>query len=207
MSLATNYEEFKREVELIIKQNPLECELYSIVAAIVREAVCAGKSISLRDVTLLRKQSNNTNAEDRKYKTKDGLYGTVDFLLIHREYTYFSRKTNNILGGIEVKALHESLDRFTRQKSGLFVGAVTTFKSMIYTNGLKWKLYKYQPNEEDKYKLEWAVELGQYCEEDGLLKSKNAVISDKDIVKWKDASEWDNLLCKLREINWCSNSR
>lgn len=41
MSVANDFNAYKRELDLIVKQNPIECELYSIIAAILREIFSA----------------------------------------------------------------------------------------------------------------------------------------------------------------------
>jgi hypothetical protein len=54
MSLANDFRIYKEEIELIRAQNRVECDLYSIVASIVRERKSSEK-ISLRDVTTRRR--------------------------------------------------------------------------------------------------------------------------------------------------------
>lgn len=51
MSLANNFEEYKKEIDLIINQNSVEVELYSIIANMIREV---HNNISLRDVSTRR---------------------------------------------------------------------------------------------------------------------------------------------------------
>lgn len=63
MSLINSFDKFKREIELIIKQNPLECELYSIIASIIRERD-SSKNISLRDIFNIKSIYNNKNQQE-----------------------------------------------------------------------------------------------------------------------------------------------
>ena len=52
--LADKYETFKEEIELAMIQNCIvECELYSLLAKIIR-GTKSGKKISLRDVTSIK---------------------------------------------------------------------------------------------------------------------------------------------------------
>ena len=105
MSLANSFDEFKREIELIIKQNPLECELYSIIASIIRERDNS-KNISLRDVSNIKSTYNNQNQQDRMYRINDNKFRASDFLIIDPDYCYSASSKDKILGSIEVKSIY-----------------------------------------------------------------------------------------------------
>lgn len=66
MSIADEFELYRRELDLILIQNPIECELYSVIAAFLRNRENM-KIYSLRDVSARRKSTIGnkfrTNAE------------------------------------------------------------------------------------------------------------------------------------------------
>lgn len=142
MSLANSFDEFKREIELIIKQNPLECELYSIIASIIRERDNS-KNISLRDVSNIKSTYNNQNQQDRMYRINDNKFRASDFLIIDPDYCYSASSKDKILGSIEVKSIYLNLDSEITNNEDQFYGQLKSYKRLIYTNGLVWRLYEY----------------------------------------------------------------
>lgn len=200
MSIANNYNDFKREIELIVKQNPLECELYSIVATIIRERE-SSKNISLRDVSRITEHSKVLNPRDRKYKIQEEVYGSSDFLVINPEYHYSQRNTNFILGCIEVKAIYQKLDKSIEQNTNQFYGELETFKKMIYTNGIEWRLYEYDSDSQNQ-KLLWNIILGTYVLN---VTSYALKVSDTDQIKWNEVGEWNKLLNEIEKIEWDRN--
>jgi hypothetical protein len=202
MSIANNYYDFKREIELIIKQNPLECELYSIVATIIRERD-SSKNISLRDVSRITEQSDVINSKDRKYMTDEGNNGSSDFLVINTDYLYSQRNTNLILGCIEVKAIYLELDKGIEQKKEQFKGELKTFGKLIYTNGIEWRLYEYDSDLETQNLL-WKITLGKYVHG---KQSVDLKVSDTDYIEWNEVSEWYKLLNEIDKIKWDKNDK
>ena len=200
MSIANDYYDFKREIELIIKQNPLECELYSIIAAIIRERD-SSKNISLRDVSSLKEQSKVLNPRDRKFKIEEGVYGSSDFLAINPDYHYSQRKINLILGCIEVKAIYLDLDKSIEQNINQFNGELKTFGKLIYTNGIEWRLYEYDSDLENQ-KLLWDIILGTYVHKKTSVQSPDLTVSDIDYIEWNEVSEWNKLLNEIDKITW-----
>ncbi|MBZ9608217.1 hypothetical protein G9F73_010410 [Clostridium estertheticum] len=194
MSLANSFYDFKKEIDLIIKQNPLECELYSIIAAIIRERD-SSKSISLREVSALKLQTYDQNQTDRMYKINEAKYASSDFLIISLDYRYSERETKKILGVIEVKALYLNLEK--EKNSPQFNGELKTFGKLIYTNGIEWRFYEYN-SDLDKEELVWKVILGEYY----LLGQDKPKISDEDKIEWHDVSNWHLLLNKIDKIDW-----
>lgn len=196
MSLANSFDEFKREIELIIKQNPLECELYSIIASIIRERD-NNKNISLRDVSNIKSTYNNQNQQDRMYRINDNKFRASDFLIIDPDYCYSASSKDKILGSIEVKSIYLNLDSEITNNEDQFYGQLKSYKRLIYTNGLVWRLYEYD-SDSRKEKLLWEIELGEY-----ILCNKNSDrISCNDKVNWANVEEWYKLLTNLEEINW-----
>lgn len=136
---------YKDEVELIQAQNRVECDLYSIIAYILRLSK-QGKDISLRDVSIRR-----TTDFSKSFK---GNSGFPDFVIRTRE------KSENapILGAVEIKYIDLDLDleNYIEQLNG----HVNFYRQVIYTNGLKWRFYTW--DEFENAKLIWQVSLGKY---------------------------------------------
>ncbi|MCM1149773.1 MAG: hypothetical protein NC319_06780 [Butyricicoccus sp.] len=182
-----NFETYKREIDRIIRQNPLECELYSIIASVLRS--CNSSSdISIRDVTNLTNQSTVTNPEIRHYKMPDGTLATADFLFMDPKYKYSEKTQNRILGCCEIKALHIDLNGAIRNNPNQFKGELGTFHRLLYTNGIQWLYY-----EKTKKPL-WKIELGKYHLKDGPK------VSDEDYVEWNNDCPWEVLIENLNEM-------
>ena len=142
---SNNFTAYKDEIELIQAQNRVECDLYSVIAYIIRESK-QGKNISLRDVSARR-----TTDFSRPFK---GDAGFPDFVIRTRE------KSENaaILGAVEIKyiSLDLDLEDFIEQLNG----HIGFYKQVIYTNGIKWRFYNL-----DKYGNKtcvWEVLLGKF---------------------------------------------
>ena len=126
MLLLDRYEEYKDEIELIESQNRVECDLYSLIACLIRE--CDSKTcISVRDVSVRRETDFS-----RKYK---GYSGFPDFVIRER------KKSNDakIYGAIEIKYITEDLEleKYVEQLNG----HIDFYNQVIYTNGLEWRFY------------------------------------------------------------------
>lgn len=143
MSLTNSFAEYKEEIQLIQAQNPVECELYSIIACIVRNIEAGKKTdISLRDVSSRRETSLS-----RRYISETGF---PDFVVLSRDV-----KNSQILGAIEIKRIVVELDSHLEQLDG----HVRHFMRVIYTNGLEWRFYRF--NELKKSgELIWQISLG-----------------------------------------------
>lgn len=141
MSLANDFDEYKDEIELVQAQNRVECDLYSIIAQLIRESVQREK-ISLRDVSVRRETEIS-----RPFR---GPFGFSDFIIRTRE------KNNNAknLGAVEVKYITEDLD--SKKYSEQLKGHIEFYKRVIYTNGLEWRFYN--NNNPDK---NWKMSLGE----------------------------------------------
>lgn len=135
MSISTNFKEYQEELELIDMQNPVECDLYSIVAQIIRESL-VGKNVSLRDFTERR-----TSKISEYWKGESGF---TDFVIAKRERCVQPK----LYGAVEVKYLKVDLGKHMRQ----IAGHIKTFEKVIYTNGFTWRYYN--PN------LKWEITLG-----------------------------------------------
>ena len=117
---------YQKELKNIKLQNNIECELYSIVASIIRES---DENICLRDVTMRRR--TKTGEESRYY----GESGFPDFVVVSCE----ERGTPEILGAVEVKYLGKTC-RNEKDKKQL-EGHICTFNKVLYTNGLIWEFH------------------------------------------------------------------
>jgi len=144
MSLANDFYMYKDEIELIRAQNLVECDLYSIIACIIRERK-QGNEISLRDVSVRRK-TNFSN----QYR---GKLGFPDFVIRTRD------KSNDadILGAVEVKYVDEDLDLENHLEQ--LISHLDFYKRVIYTNGLKWRYYVIDEFQESN--VLWENELGE----------------------------------------------
>ncbi|URN93112.1 MAG: hypothetical protein NAG76_14835 [Candidatus Pristimantibacillus lignocellulolyticus] len=144
MSLANDFMMYRDEIELIRAQNLVECDLYSIIACIIRERK-QGNEISLRDVSVRRETDFS--------KRFRGNSGFPDFVIRTRD------KTNNanILGAVEVKYVDEDLDLENHLEQ--LIGHLDFYKRVIYTNGLKWRYYVIDEIQENN--VIWEIELGE----------------------------------------------
>lgn len=159
------FETYQDEIELIQAQNRVECDLYSIIAYIIRDGK-QGEDISLRDVSVRRETDFS-----RPFKGESGF---PDFVIRTRD------KNNNakVLGAIEVKYVTEDLD--LEKNLEQLNGHIISYKRVIYTNGLKWRFY-YEGN----FKNKWEIVLGEI--------SGNTIIW-KDNCQWKSLlHELDNI--------------
>lgn len=149
MSLANNFERYKDEIELIRAQNRVECDLYSIIACIIRERK-QGNKISLRDVSVRRETDFS-----RLFMGKSGF---PDFVIRTRD------KSNeaSILGAVEIKYVDENLDLENHLEQ--LSNHLDFYKRVIYTNGLKWRYYERDKSSENN--LLWETNLGEICNEE-----------------------------------------
>ena len=88
------FERYVKELKRIKLQNNIECELYSIIASIIREAN-KRNNICLRDVTVRRKSEKGLG------QSCYGDSGFPDFVIVSGE----EREDPRILGAVEVKYL------------------------------------------------------------------------------------------------------
>jgi len=172
MTLSNDFEIYKNEIKLILAQNPVECELYSIISCIIR-ARKNSANISLRDVSTRRRSELS--------KMFYGKSGFPDFVILTQNFDMHAPKKDEILGAIEAKSVLNSLMCTEQLK-----GHIDSFYNVIYTNGLKWEFYnseEFKKNNEAK----WTVELGK---------------KDNMKIDWKTNLEWRDLLNKLDNILW-----
>lgn len=124
MVLKDYFQFYKDELEMIQAQNRVECDLYSLIAHIIRSSK-QGDSISLRDVS--------TRRETVFSKPFKGDSGFPDFVIRSR----VKSQKADILGAVEIKYITVNLDNYLEQ----LTGHVQFYGNVIYTNGLEWRYY------------------------------------------------------------------
>lgn len=146
VSLRMDFQLYKEEIQLLQAQNRVECDLYSIVAFIIRGSK-EGCNISLRDITA-RRTSNFS-------KSFKGDAGFADFVIRKREKS----ANAGILGAIEVKYINSNLD--LQKNIEQLNGHINFYKNVIYTNGIEWRVYGLDECGEKKL-IEPSICLGKF---------------------------------------------
>ena len=167
MLIENYFDTYKEEIELIDTQNRVELDLYSIIAYIIRMAK-SSKHISLRDVSGRRETDFS--------KAFMGESGFPDFVIRSRE----KNNTAKVLGAIEIKYISENLD--SQDHLDQLSGHISSYKKVIYTNGLEWRFYNNSLSSEKR-----PIILGEY---------------NRGNFKWNGKDEWDKLLNSLNELCW-----
>lgn len=184
-----NFDKFKHELELINRQNPYECELYSVIACIIR--CCMNEEgVSLRDVS--RIQTYHKQHTDH-LKSAGGF---PDFVFLGNEYDKkvleggdMSQK-NSVLGAVEIKYMHRKIYNAKKKRINFetqIKSHIERFEKVIYTNGLEWRLYGFDSVNADFPRI---FQLG-------------SLKKDTEIEWQTDAEDtWVNLLEYLHGIKW-----
>ncbi|MCM1267291.1 MAG: hypothetical protein NC302_05235 [Bacteroidales bacterium] len=178
-----SFDRYKRELELIDRQNPYECELYSVIAAVIRCCMWE-KNISLRDVS--RVQTCKAFYTSNFYSDS----GFPDFVILGDGYNKQKEadsdhpENNEIYGAVEVKYFFNPLDYHS---SGQINAHERYFKKVIYTNGLEWEFRGFSSEIPKK------VTLGHFD------KTSDKIIWEKEVNVM-----WEKLLNSLRKIQWKS---
>lgn len=127
MSIADEFELYRRELDLILLQNPIECELYSVIAAFLRNRENM-KIYSLRDVSARRKSTIGN-----KFRTNAGF----------SDFAVMTIEEPKMVGAVEIKRLSVDLDLEKTQAEHHQHRENETVNPLVvlYTNGLEWRLY------------------------------------------------------------------
>lgn len=132
------FERYKEELALIVRQNPYEQELYSVLMYVLRSCMMQS-GISYRDVSADRKakriHTGNLMSDNR----------FPDFVILDKKYSVLKEADGNnpyqsgIYGAVEIKWLVRSLDvpKYIEHLRGY----LAHFRKVIYTNGLEWRFY------------------------------------------------------------------
>lgn len=155
---------------MIHAQNRVECDLYPIIASLIKEC-SIGTVNSLRDVST-RRSTTFSNV----FK---GAAGFPDFVIR-------SKTMNNsaaLLGAVEIKYFTNDLDKHLVQLSG----HVETYQKVIYTNGLEWRYYV-----DDADTWQWRIVLGKYDKKQRQIQwnsKKNwwMLLDALDTIIWKQS--------------------
>lgn len=125
MLSVNNFNIYVDEIELTRAQNRVECDLYSIIACIIRARKQSDK-ISLREVSTRR----YTNFS----KKFAGDSSFPDFVVRER----IKSNDATTLGAIEAKYVDQNLDNHLEQVKL----QLNFYKKIIYTNGITWRYYE-----------------------------------------------------------------
>jgi len=172
MSITKEFELYQRELNLILKQNPVECELYSVIAALLRRRENM-KIYSLRDVSARRKSDIGN-----KFLTTAGF---PDFAVMTIEEP-------KMIGVVEIKRLVVNLDNEKTQAEKHRYRENDTERNplvVLYTNGLEWRLYA------------GTGEFGEIKDKRISLGKVN-----KGKIVWEKNSNWNCLIKLLEGIDW-----
>jgi|GEM_PF-1164839 len=205
---------YKREIELIIKQNFVEQDLYSVIASLIREQE-QFKRYSLRDVSNRRRTKSGQGLEKIFY----GVGGFPDYVILSEKFISEKPFREQVLGAIEAKYIGCKLEEIADNIQ--LKGHLLWFEKVLYTNGLVWKYYEYCSDRKHdveqlhdelyfwryKEKYLWKKNELKLFEQLNSLKPKWSIslISnkkmDKDKLDWKE-DQWKELKNKLSDIIW-----
>ncbi len=165
MNYGRIYSDYKDELELALVQNcAVECELYSIIASVLRESE-SGRCVSIRNVSTRRTTANSIYLK--------GKSGFPDFVVLKREKI----EKAQILGCIEIKRPDVELNQ-TDQISG----HINSYNKMIYTNGLVWQFFEHNKEMEE-------ICLGSYTDNKDIKWNNNSnwfkLLEKIDSFKWE----------------------
>lgn len=170
MSISRRFSAYKDEIELALIQNAIvECELYSIVASVLRDCEQAD-TFSLRNVTVRR-----TTEKSLPLK---GSSGFPDFVILKREKTEDAEK----LGCVEIKRPFDTFDQIQLK------GHIESYPRVLITNGLLWRLYK--PKSEE---IDWEISLGRIDKDKSQIKWNNNTDAWYKLLQKLDETQWDDL--------------
>ncbi len=177
ITIFSEYSLYKEELDLIMRQNPIECELYSVIATLLRGRA-KFRSLSIRDVSS-RRLSKFTNSFI--YSSASGF---PDFIFLSKDFSLMNQVEyeKDIFGAVEVKRISLGLD-YRGDLPKQIQDHITKFHNVIYTNGLEWRFYTL----EYKFEAVWSFTLGKI--ENGMI-------------YWESEDVWNSLISSLDGIDW-----
>ncbi len=153
MAIYDSFEDYREEIELSCVQNHgVELELYSIIAAVIRE-YCL--DISLCDVSD-RKRIKNDSFD------LEGIGGFPDFVVLERILL-----ESKWLGCIEAKSTYQIFEDHIEQ----IKNHIKSYGKVLYTNGLDWRFFD-STNEDNN----WRVVIGYREGEKLSERKKNPIV-------------------------------
>lgn len=194
-----NFDNYKRELDLIDEKNPYECELYSVIANVIR-CCMHDESISLRDVSRIQ---NYEKFHTDNFMSKGGF---PDFIVLGEKYDKSAKVNENdiqkygIYGAIEVKYMFKRLiineDTFQLSYKNQIQEHIRYFKKVIYTNGLVWQFYLFDDLKPERDTRD--------IERDELIKEFVLGTVEKGKINWELNAEevFGKLVGFLRAIDW-----
>lgn len=218
------YTEYKREIELMKRQNYTEYDMYSVIAQLLREGNNM-KELSLRDVSKRWGRS-------KKGRVFYGLSGIPDFAVLDEKFENsdnWMEDIDKVYGCVEIKGIDykellkiesiniESGIELSLAESQL-LGEILWYKKVLYTNGLVWKFIEWESDENTweniKNILKDRIDAENEKEEESIEWYKNDKLDLKKILKKVkeetiieinvDTSDedWKKFLKQLYKINW-----
>ena len=196
-----NFTKYKHELEMINQQNPYECELYSVIACMLR-CCMNDEGVSLRDVSKIQK-CKRLNTENFRSK-----WGNPDFVVLDKKYNTHEKVNENdiqkygIVGAVEIKYMYYSLVKdvgkgiFKLNFKDEIEEHIRYFKKVIYTNGLVWQFYLF-----DDSKPKGDI---RDIEEDELIQKFTLGTVKSRSIRWEPNAEkiWEDLVEFLHGIDW-----
>lgn len=164
-----DYIRYKNEIESIIRDNPVEHELYNLIAEMFKSI--EGFVYDLRDVSTNRRTKLDINDTNCYF----GESGYPDFIILEKDN--IKNHKNRIKGAIEIKYIGKSL-KTTEQ----IEGHIKSFKRVIFTNGIEFKFYKNSVEDYD------TIKIGEYYSIDK---------SNKDHILWEKDEKFDRLIKEI----------
>lgn len=164
---------YERKINDVITKCPIEAGVEILVYNLFDSIIDSSK-LALVDINRLWKN------KDTRLTTDSGI---SDIAVLSTDFVYRT-DVGTVYGFIEVKATNNSLG-MTEQ----VVGQKREVNHYIYTNGLVWMYFK-------NGKKEWEKVLASYENQECRVMSKSEKIS---II----SDEYNDLIKKLGEINWC----
>ncbi len=195
---------YKKELDWICAKNPYECELYSIIAMVIRCCI-SDDSISLRDVSRIQKYEG---LHTENFMSERGF---PDFVILEDKYSTeeivdkHNVRESGILGAVEIKAMsHDIVKTIKDKKIQLYKEDqikkhLKYFKKLIYTNGLTWQFLAFHDSKQDK----GTHDIERYLSEKFVL-GKEIRKKDERKIEWEPNAEinWEKLLDYLKGIDW-----
>jgi len=181
MNILEEFDRYKYEIELNIKQNnSIEVDLYQPIGQVLKNRKNYFNRLSIRDVSSRRRTLKGNAGYDSFF----GAGGFPDFLVLKPDFLLPETNKDseyiekNILGAVEIKFIN----KFEKEKKidSQIRGHIKSFHKVIYTDGLVWRFY--DEIEEPK----WEICIGKV---------------GKSGISW-DKNRWEQLMEKLEEIAW-----
>lgn len=224
-------QKYEKEIKLMLAQNNTEYELYPLIANIIAPTL---NGLSLRYVFARRRSKLG--------KIYYGISGFPDMAVLDLNFANIKLEKisadnrNQLKGCVEVKAYGrklfdlEYLEKFVTDKVdhsiketrdiGQLLGEILWYKKVLYTNGIKWKLFILKHNADTEKKI---IEIVNNRKDvDGDSSKINDGKPDKKEEWWKDPvvsdiiqndieeqiltndcmKNWDDFLSAIEKIKW-----